>query len=400
MGDRAQAGDHPDDHERRRPGGHRRRDAVKEPPDRRTGEAADDHPRPEDPAGSAGADRERRREDLRERQRQHDPRCEVEQPRAHGHLRPAVAGADRTRQCDSDQTGDKASDRGLQHAAERHAPGKAPDGAEAPGVEATRQSAGDTDCGDVEELDGIVDEPIAAERPEDRAIPLEGAEERKRDDRGDDRRNQRLDLGVLAVGDLGAEDGAAERGTEDRSDPGADRRGDRDAGVGGRQAQAPCEQGREPRADLCGRPLGATGTAGTDGERRGDDLHEGDPAPDPGRVAMDRVDGGVGPVTCRLSGEQRDHDAADEPAQRSHGRNPPGPRRPDRQRVALPDRSRGPVAADRAEQDVGRPLEGGEERDSAETGGEPDHHPDDDPPVQVASERGGPERTGKPCPSA
>ena len=66
------------------------------------------------------------------------------------------------------------------------------------------------------------------QRAEDRLEPLDGSEDREPDDRRHQRREQRLGLEVVAVEDLGAEHGAAERSPEDRPDagPDADRHGD------------------------------------------------------------------------------------------------------------------------------------------------------------------------------
>ena len=71
------------------------RDGLEEAPDPGPEQAADDHPGPEDAAGAAGSDRERGREDLRERQREHDPQRQTEQRRpVEPRLDPAVARAE------------------------------------------------------------------------------------------------------------------------------------------------------------------------------------------------------------------------------------------------------------------------------------------------------------------
>ena len=81
-----------------------------------------------------------------------------------------------------------------------------------------------------------------AQRAEDRLEPLDRAEDREADDRRDQRREERLGFEVVAVEDLRAQHGAAERRAEDRPDAGTDADGHRYPGVLRAQLEASGQQ--------------------------------------------------------------------------------------------------------------------------------------------------------------
>ena len=155
--------------------------------------------------------------------------------------------------------------------------------------------------------------------------PSTDAEDRVGDDRGDERRDERLRLDVVAIQELGAEDGAAERRPEDRPDAGRHPDRDRDPRIARVEVEQAPEVGPEPGADLGGRTLAPAGPARSDRDGRGDQLDERDPAADAARMVVVGGDRRIRAVALRLGREAEDDDARDQATQGDDERERPRP---------------------------------------------------------------------------
>ncbi len=301
-------GHHRHDHEGRGIDRYRGRDRLEQSPDRRSEHAADEHARPEDAARTAGADRERRGEDLRERQHEDHPQWDGEQClTVEPGLHEAVPGAQHARDDQPDTADDEAGDRRFRPAWWR--PGAEPvsEAIEVADVEQPDEPAGDADQGVPGKLCRVAEGERGLD-PEDRGEAFHGAEDRIGDDRGDERRDERVRLDVVAVQELGTEHGATERCPEDRPDAGRHAHGDRDPRVAGVEVEDPPEEGPEPGADLGGRSLATAGAARSDRDRGGHHLHQRDAPADPARVVVVRSDPRIGPVAFGLRREAVDNE--------------------------------------------------------------------------------------------
>ncbi len=260
-------------------------------------------------------------------------------------------------------------------------------------VEEADEAAGEPDQRVPGELCGVAE----GERglgPEDGGEPLDGTEDRVGDDRGDERRDERVRLDIVAVEELGPEDGAAERRAEDRPDTGGHAHRDRDPRIACVEVERPAEEGPEPRADLGGRPLAAARSARSDRDRRGDQLHQRDAAPDAARVVVEGGDRRVGAVALGLRGEAVDDDPRDQAAQGDHEGERPGPGKARDRGAAFAGGRRGRVAAQEAEEEVGRQLEGRVEGDRPDSADDADERTEDDPLAEVVrSAQAAPDRT-------
>jgi len=114
--------------------------------------------------------------------------------------------------------------------ARREATEQVAEAVEAAGVEEADEAATDSDEGEPGQLEGMA-QSRGVHVAEDRCVTLEGAEHRVGDDQGDDGRDQRPDLDVVAVDDLGGEYRPPERRLEDGADPRPDAHRDRDAAI-------------------------------------------------------------------------------------------------------------------------------------------------------------------------
>ncbi len=298
-------------------------DRLEEPPDGEAGEGADDHPRPEHPTGTAGPDRERRREDAGERERQHDEERRVQQVVRQPLLHPSITGPEHLGQRECHQPDDEASEGRAQLPGEREAPGERDHAVERAGVEEADPTGQQADDGEPQELDRLV-EVVAAGDCEQRLVAEDRAEDREGDDRREQARQQRLELEVVPVDDVRGEDRPAERCGEDRPDPRADADRHGDPPVLGREVEDPSEQRTETGADLCRRPLAPPRAPGADRERRGHDLHDHGAKADAARVVVHRVDRRVGAVALGLRGEGEDEEAGGERAEHDDDRDRPG----------------------------------------------------------------------------
>ena len=162
------------------------------------------------------------------------------------------------------------------------------------------------------------------------------------------------------VEDLGAHDGAAERRAEDGADARAHTDRHRDACIVLAEAEGPGKKRGEPGADLRRWTLTPPGAAGADRDRRGDDLHERRPRTDALGVVVDRRDGGVGAVPGGFWREAIDDaDPETRPPQPDDQRDRPGACEvAGRQRSPFVERRWRRVAADHAQEKVGRQFEG------------------------------------------
>ena len=130
-------------------------------------------------------------------------------------------------------------------------------------------------------------EPEPGLGAEDRGEALDRAEDRVGDDRRDERGDQRVRLDVVAVEELGPEDGAAERRPEDRADAGGHADRDRDPRITRVEVQQ-LGRGNDPNPALIWAvgSLATARAAGADGDGRGDELDERDAAPDAARAVV------------------------------------------------------------------------------------------------------------------
>jgi hypothetical protein len=94
-------------------------------------------------------------------------------------------------------------------------------------------------------------------RPEDRLKAKECAEDGVADDRGNEAGNDRLDLEIVQVQDLGGHDRAAERRPEDGADPGAHPRRHGDPAILWAQPKPRRQQRAEARGYLRSGPFAA-----------------------------------------------------------------------------------------------------------------------------------------------
>lgn len=104
------------------------------------------------------------------------------------------------------------------------------DAVEALGVEEADDARGDTEHREPDEL-ARVGQVVPVHVAKERSEPLDAAPQGVADDRGDERGQQGLDLEVVAVENLGGEDGPGEGRAEDRPDARADAARDREARV-------------------------------------------------------------------------------------------------------------------------------------------------------------------------
>ena len=128
------------------------------------------------------------------------------------------------------------------------------DAVEALGVEEPDQATEDADEREPPELGGVV-EVVGPDVAEEGSEALDRSEDGVADRRGDEARQQRGGVEVVAVEDLRGQDGAAERRAEDGSDARSDSRRHGDTPVGGLQLEHPREERPEAGTDLAGRAL-------------------------------------------------------------------------------------------------------------------------------------------------
>ncbi len=192
---------------------------------------------------------------------------------------------------------------------------------------------------------------------EDGGEALDRAVDREPDDRSDEAGDDRRRLEVVQVEDLGADEGASERRAEDGADAGADADGHGDARVVLAEGQGAREERGETGADLGGGALAPARAAGTDGDRRGDELDDRRLRADALGVAVHGGDGRVGPVPRGLRSEPIDDQPGDEAAEADDQRDRPGAREVARRRdPSLVRRRRRRVAADHARGGGGSPV--------------------------------------------
>ena len=232
-------------------------------------------------------------------------------------------------------------------------------------------------------------EPEPGLHAEDRGKPLDRPEDRVGDDGRGEGGHEGLRLDVVAVHQLGAEQGAAERRPEDGPDARGHAHGNRDPGIPGIEVEDAPEEGPEPGADLRRGSLAATGSTRSDGDRRGDELDERDAAADAARVVVERGDGRIGPVALGLGGPAEDDDPGDQPTERDHERDGPRARGVGDGGATLARRRRRGIAREHAQEEVRGEIERGVEEDRAEAADHADPGPEGEPLAQVGAPNGG-----------
>ena len=212
-----EAGDHADDDETHRRGRHTGQ-GLQQSPHGRAGGPTNDHAGAEHAAGTAGTDGQGRREDLREGDGQDDDHRHLdEHVGVHLLLHVAVAGAQRLGQQQAEQSDAQATHGRLEPARQSQLGEQVGAFVEHHRVEPTHEAGSQPQEDEPDELHWF-GELHARQGAEDRAEPVDGSEGHVGDDRADERGHHRVGLHVVAVEQLRAEQGAAQRGTEDRPD--------------------------------------------------------------------------------------------------------------------------------------------------------------------------------------
>ena len=298
-------------------------------------------------------------------------------------LDPAVPGAEDLRDGEGDRTDEQAPDGRLDPAGQPDPVEQAGDPVEALGVEEADDAAQHADQGEPEEPRGIT-EVVAAVEAEQRREAGGGAEDDVADGRGDEAGQERLDVEVVAVEDLGGQHRAAERRPEDGPDARADPGRHRHPGIAGAEVELAGQEGSEAGTDLTGRSLPTTRSARADGERRGDDLDDDGAETDAPRVVVDGRDGRVGAVSLGVGGEAEDEDGAEQGPETDDQRQRPGTGERRRRRLAaFADRRRDVIAGQDAQEEVRGSQEGFVEDDGADAGHGADQPAEDQPLLQV-----------------
>ena len=185
---------------------------------------------------------------------------------------------------------------------------------ERPDVQQTHEAGRETDEHVVAELDRV--ELVRGLDAEDGVVAEQQSVDGEGDDGRDERRQQCGRLDIVAVEELGAEDRSTEGRPEDGPDAGSHTRGDRDARVVLVEVKGAGQERAEPGADLGRRTLATCRPTRADGERRSDELHDGDPTSDATRTVVEGRDGGIRAVPLGLRREPEDDDARQQAAQR------------------------------------------------------------------------------------
>ena len=158
-------------------------------------------------------------------------------------------------------------------------------------------------------------ERVAWRAREQRRLAVDRDDDRVGDDAGEDRRDERVRLEVVAIEHLDGEERRAER----RAEHGGHARGDagdhEDAPLARRHAQVAADRRAERGADLHRRSFAPAGAAAAEREDRRDHLDPQHAAADDAAAVVERVDHRVAAAAARL-GREAGEPAADERADR------------------------------------------------------------------------------------
>ena len=220
-------------------------------------------------------------------------------------LDPSVAGAEHLWDGKGDESHDDPADRPLDPTGERQAPEQIRDSIETLGVEETDESLQHADQGKPHQMCRIR-EVVTAGEAEQRREPHNRAEDDVADERSDKTREQCLCVRSRRGRESPLLDSRALPSGASKMTPMPDPMPvttamRASAGLRSNSHAPRCETS----ADLAGRSLSASRSAGPDGQSRRHDLDDHSPETDAPRVVMDGRDGGVGTVTLRLPGANR-----------------------------------------------------------------------------------------------
>ena len=221
-------------------------------------------------------------------------------------------------------------------------------------------------------------------RPKDRLPTLEHAEDAITDNGGDQRRDERFHFEIVEVENFGGHHRATERRPEDRPNPGAHARRDRDASVLGIQSQPAGKERSKRGRNLRGWAFAASRSTAADSDGGGDEFHWRHLSPEAPGVMMNCLNRRVRAVPLGLGGEREDDDSRQESAERGHHRQEPGPRHRPYDRLAFADWSRWNVAGDPTQEHLGGQVDRPGEEHGPKPGNKPDERSEHEPFRQVA----------------
>ena len=150
------------------------------------------------------------------------------------------------------------------------------------------------------------DERVAGRAREQRRFAEDRDDDRVGDHAGEDGRDQRLGLEVVAVQHLGREQRGAERRSEDGRHAGGDARQHEDASLARADLEREPDRRAERPAHLHGRALAPARPAAAQGEDRRERFHPDDATPDDAALMVERVNHRVAAAAPRLRREQAD----------------------------------------------------------------------------------------------